>query len=194
MSKYHWIIDNGHGYNTKGKRSPFWPNGSQLFEWEFNRILSHQLVDLLAKNKIEHTLLVPEKEDIPLEERSERADNIEGNTALISIHGNAARSRKAQGMEVYTSPGQTKADPMASILLQELSQLGWAMRYDYWTDDDPDKEAKFHMLMKTKMPAMLSENGFYTNFVECSKMLNPSHQRKIVKAHFQAIKKIEAQL
>lgn len=31
------ILDAGHGYNTKGKRSPVWSDGSQLFEWEFNR-------------------------------------------------------------------------------------------------------------------------------------------------------------
>ena len=30
------IIDNGHGIDTKGKRSPKWADGSQLFEWEFN--------------------------------------------------------------------------------------------------------------------------------------------------------------
>ena len=32
------LLDNGHGYDTPGKRSPIWPDGSQLFEWEFNRV------------------------------------------------------------------------------------------------------------------------------------------------------------
>ena len=31
------ILDNGHGKETSGKRSPIWSDGSQLFEWEFNR-------------------------------------------------------------------------------------------------------------------------------------------------------------
>ena len=31
------ILDNGHGEETAGKRSPVWGDGSQLFEWEFNR-------------------------------------------------------------------------------------------------------------------------------------------------------------
>lgn len=31
------LIDNGHGKETPGKRSPVWPDGSQLYEYEFNR-------------------------------------------------------------------------------------------------------------------------------------------------------------
>ena len=27
------LLDNGHGENTPGKRSPKWSDGSQLFEW-----------------------------------------------------------------------------------------------------------------------------------------------------------------
>ena len=52
-SKYLWILDNGHGgmidgvYQTPGKRSPVWPDGTQLFEGEFNRAI----VDRLMKNK-----------------------------------------------------------------------------------------------------------------------------------------------
>ena len=44
-SKYIWILDNGHGgiingvYQTAGKRSPIWADGTQLFEGEFNRAI-----------------------------------------------------------------------------------------------------------------------------------------------------------
>ena len=31
------LLDNGHGNDTPGKRSPIWPDGSQLLEWQFNR-------------------------------------------------------------------------------------------------------------------------------------------------------------
>jgi N-acetylmuramoyl-L-alanine amidase len=31
------ILDSGHGADTPGKRSPKWPDGSQLFGYEFNR-------------------------------------------------------------------------------------------------------------------------------------------------------------
>ena len=31
------ILDNGHGSETSGKRSPKWADGKQIFEYEFNR-------------------------------------------------------------------------------------------------------------------------------------------------------------
>ena len=37
------LIDNGHGVDTKGKRSPVWPDGRQLFEWEFNRDIAKRV-------------------------------------------------------------------------------------------------------------------------------------------------------
>ena len=43
------LLDNGHGYDTPGKRSPIWPDGSQLFEWEFNRDIVSRIEILLKK-------------------------------------------------------------------------------------------------------------------------------------------------
>jgi hypothetical protein len=49
-SNYLWILDNGHGgmidgvYQTPGKRSPVWPDGTQLFEGEFNRAIVKRLL------------------------------------------------------------------------------------------------------------------------------------------------------
>ena len=58
------LLDNGHGYDTPGKRSPIWPDGSQLFEWEFNRDIVSRIEILLKKAGISCVRLVPEKEDI----------------------------------------------------------------------------------------------------------------------------------
>lgn len=43
------LLDNGHGYDTPGKRSPIWPDGSQLFEWEFNRDIVSRIEILLKR-------------------------------------------------------------------------------------------------------------------------------------------------
>ena len=67
------LLDNGHGYDTPGKRSPIWPDGSQLFEWEFNRDIVSRIEILLKKAGISCVRLVPEKEDISLSERCKRA-------------------------------------------------------------------------------------------------------------------------
>ena len=40
------ILDNGHGINTPGKRSPVWDDGTQLFEWKFNRNIVKELLKI----------------------------------------------------------------------------------------------------------------------------------------------------
>jgi N-acetylmuramoyl-L-alanine amidase len=51
-SKYLWLFDNGHASivdgnpQTEGKRSPKWPDGTQLFEGEFNRAIVQRLMTL----------------------------------------------------------------------------------------------------------------------------------------------------
>jgi hypothetical protein len=37
------LIDNGHGENTPGKRSPVWEDGVQLFEWEYAREIARRV-------------------------------------------------------------------------------------------------------------------------------------------------------
>ena len=37
------VLDNGHGENTPGKRSPKLEDGSQFFEWEFNRDIVNRI-------------------------------------------------------------------------------------------------------------------------------------------------------
>ena len=79
------LLDNGHGYDTPGKRSPIWPDGSQLFEWEFNRDIVSRIEILLKKAGISCVRLVPEKEDISLSERSKRANTIAKQSDCLSL-------------------------------------------------------------------------------------------------------------
>lgn len=188
------ILDPGHGVNTEGKESPQWEDGSKLYEWKFNRIIAKKIMDLLNEKSISFYLVVPEDEDVLLKERASRANEFQkeiGKPCLyISIHGNAADSPKARGFEVFTSPRHTISDVCATIIfrIMEASKL-FKMRADY-QDGDPDKEAKFVILQKTKMAAMLTENGFFTNEAECKKMLTESFQNKIAEVHVKAIEKI----
>ena len=58
---------------------------------------------------------------------------------------------------VYTSPGQTKSDRLADILLSymELEFPDHKLRKDM-SDSDMDKEAAFYVLRKTKMPECMN--------------------------------------
>lgn len=187
------ILDNGHGKETKGKRSPVWPDGSQLLEWEFNRDIVCRLAEMLLLDDRSCEVLVPEMSDVPLTERCRRANEIydreAGNCILISIHGNAGGGT---GWEAYTTRGVTKADGLASLLYdeaeREFARDGWRIRKDF-ADGDADKESDFYILRRTKAPAVLTENFFFDNERDCRLMLSAEGRERIARVHFNAIKR-----
>jgi N-acetylmuramoyl-L-alanine amidase len=191
------ILDNGHGNDTPGKRSPLWPSGTQqLFEWKFNRrIVGHIALALTAyENRgIDCTRLVPENYDVPLAERVARANNIVAasrkdgkDTLLISVHGNAGQGT---GWEVWTTNGQTQSDKFAEIIAQCATTAltpKFPVRKDM-TDGDSDKESNFYILRKTIGPAVLTENLFMDREKDCKYMLSDEGQQAIAKIHVDAI-------
>lgn len=203
LSKYIWILDNGHGgvvgghYLTEGKRSPVWSDGSQLFEGEFNRAVVARITEGLTALNVGYMLLAPEQEDISLTARISRAESFYAHSPLpcilISVHANAG---SGNGYEIFTSKGQTKSDEYAEIFLQTYAHVfpGYKMRKDI-TDGDLDKEANFAILHKTSMPALLTENFFMDNQMECRNILMTKEGRNcIADAHINAIIRIEGRM
>ena len=184
------IIDAGHGNNSRGKRSPIWKDGKQLFEWEFNRDVAERIAHKLGAMYVPNRLLVTEKEDIQLSERCRRVNNIcrihgKDNCILISIHANAGGGT---GFEVFTSTGRTKSDEYATILITEFGYEfpNEKVRTDY-SDGDSDKEAGFYILKHTQCPAILSENMFMDNERDCRKLMDDNFRERIAEAHVRAI-------
>ncbi len=64
------LIDNGHGRETPGKRSP----DGRLLEYAQNRLLAGRIVSALRARGLDASLLVPEENDIPLPERCRRVN------------------------------------------------------------------------------------------------------------------------
>ena len=150
MSKYLYILDNGHGFNTKNKRSKVWQDGTQLLEYQFNRDVVKLLSFMLRKNKIDYEILVPELKNITLKERVRRANKIKIKSILISIHGNWFTDSKVNGFEThyYSKSGKK----IANIFQNEIKILG---------KDRGLKKSNFYILKYTHMTAILTENGFY---------------------------------
>lgn len=192
------LLDNGHGEETPGKRSPVWPDGAQLFEWEFNRDIVRRIVLKCFHAGIRAVTLVPEKTDISLAERCKRAnewyDRAHGDCLVLSIHANAAGANavgKATGFEVYTSPGVTKADAMATKLVAQLQQdfPKIKMRVDM-ADGDPDKEANFYILKHTKAPAILAENLFMDTESDCRLLMSDDFRDKLAESYVSFLKQL----
>lgn len=192
------ILDNGHGENTSGKRSPKFPDGSQFFEYEFNRDIVRRIAQELDDAGIRYEILVPEKKDIPLKERCDRANRIYKQTKkkcfLISVHANAAGNggwMNARGWCVFTSKGKTKSDDIATIMWNEMKNEfpTHKMRLDM-SDGDVDWEANFTILYNTLCPAILTENFFMDNQEDCKLIMSNAGRQKIAQAHVRAIKKV----
>lgn len=86
------ILDNGHGIETPGKRSPVWSDMPQLLEYEFNRDVVKRIANKLKALNIDFRVLVPELSDVSLAERCRRANEIykeRKDSVLISVHANA---------------------------------------------------------------------------------------------------------
>lgn len=163
------LIDPGHGRNTPGKCSP----DGRFREYQYTREIAAAVVARLQALGHDAEVLVPEFEDIPLSERVRRVNAWcrrlgKGNVVLVSVHVDAAGSdgqwHTATGWSCYTSPGQTAGDRLADCLYHAAEKYlqGHKIRTDY-SDGDPDKEAGFYILNRTKCPAALVECGFMDN-------------------------------
>ena len=79
-SNYVWILDAGHGgmiegiYQTEGKRSPVWEDGTQLFEGVSNRDLILRITKELEVRDISYINLVDTEIDTPLKIRTDLAN------------------------------------------------------------------------------------------------------------------------
>lgn len=191
------LMDCGHGginpstslYVTPGKRSPIWDDGTQYFEGVGNRKIGGYVCDILTAQNIKWIRLNHSWMDNSLQSRIDAANIYKGSAFGISIHSNAGGG---EGIEVFTSPGDTPADPMATISVEEFKKLfpGYKTRTDY-KDGDPDKEEKFAMLTHTNHPWFLPEAFFMDNEEECRKILmTESGLRKIAVWHANTIVRI----
>lgn len=193
------LLDNGHGglinglYQTKGKQVR-WKDNEVFYEGEFNRAIVNGIMQELTKLQIPYINLVPEHQDISLRTRVKRANNYAGIPCFyLSIHANAGGGA---GAEFFTSPGDTKSDAIASRFGEAFQQEfpNDRLRTDY-SDGDLDKEARFYVLTKTKMPAVLTESFFMDNYTEYKNYLSTSAGRmRIVDYHVAAIQRINNEL
>ena len=203
---YVWILDNGHGgiidgiYQTAGKRSPKWEDGTQLFEGEFNRAVVKRIIELCKVEGIECINLVDTEKDLSLRWRTDEANDIyrkrqqlDGKKCIyVSVHANGFNKESAHGWSVYTTVGETVSDKIAQILYVKarVEFPDHKMRRDT-RDGDADKEANFWVLRKVVMPSILSENFFMTNREESKLQLSEEGRDRIAKIHFEMIKEVE---
>ena len=109
----------------------------------------------------------------------------------VSIHVTAASDGKwhnATGWEIYTTPGKTKADDLATCIFNaaRYNLKDKKLRTDL-SDGDPDKEANLYVLKHTNCPAVLTENFFMDTKSDVDYLLSDEGFHEITRLHVEGI-------
>lgn len=192
------LIDNGHGVETPGKRSP----DGRLREYRYCREIAAALRARLLAAGVDAELIVPEEKDIPLnsgrDNRVARANKIcgalgAGNCLLVSIHCNAAPPNNGQwhaarGWGVYVSQNaSSNSKRFAGLLADAAAAQGLQVRkpapaQKYWVQS-------LAICRETLCPAVLTENLFQDNRQDVDYLLSEAGRTVIIQLHYDAITK-----
>lgn len=191
------LIDNGHGSDTPGKRSP----DGRLLEYAWARDIAQRLEEALKAKGHDAKRIVPETNNISISTRCKRVNNIcnqvgAKNVVLVSIHNNATSNGSwgtAKGFSVFVSKNaSSNSKKLASMFTDEgvaRNMMGNrsipACKYWTWNWTAND----IGILKGTACPAVLTENGFMDNKEECDYLLSEKGKQDFVDLHVAALEK-----
>ncbi|MCM1293010.1 MAG: N-acetylmuramoyl-L-alanine amidase [Bacteroides sp.] len=185
------LIDNGHGENTQGKRSP----DGRLREYAWAREIAGRIVKTLTARGYDARLITPEATDVALGTRVARVNAIcrqvgAKNALLISVHINAAGNgnswRTASGWSGWVAPNASTASKRLASLLYDQAKARQLQGNravpagQYWTGN-------FAIVRDTVCPAVLTENLFMDNATEVNYLLSEVGKAEITDLHVDAI-------
>ena len=199
MQKIKIILGTAHLSSTPGKRSP----DGKFREYAYSRKVCREVAKRLREAGVDCVIDYLD-DDMPgltssqeLVKRVQIVNKLAKKTdcLYISIHVNASAKSgwdKATGFSVYTSPGETKSDTLATDIFDEatklLKPLGKSLRKDM-SDGDPDFEENFYVLRKTICPAVLTENFFQNSKSDIEFLESEEGFKTVVAYHVNGILK-----
>ncbi len=178
-------VDNGHGMETAGKRTPAIPEdwfgkkkGDYILEKEFNKPTAEYLIGALKRCGMNTVNVSPGTGDIPPKDRYTAANNAKADI-FVSKHYNAATGKwgSANGIETIISQyASDKSKKLAGLVQSELVKEH--KRTDRGVKTDITQSGiNIAVLRYTNMPAVLTESGFMDNLAEAKTMLDPNFQK-----------------
>jgi N-acetylmuramoyl-L-alanine amidase len=170
------FIDPGHGGNDPGATA----NG--LFEKDLTLSIALKLkAELLKYENVQVKLSRENDTYLTLSERAKMANDW-GADIFVSIHINAGGG---VGFESFIFNGNVSEATRANqnVIHQEIIRAtGW--------NDRGKKRENYAVLRETKMPAILTENGFIDNTTDANKLKNDSFLDNIAQGHVNGIVKV----
>lgn len=184
------LIDNGHGFDTKGKCSP----DKRLMEWSYNREIAREVVRRLCAAGMDAELIVKEDRDVSLSERVKRVNTFcrqlgASDCVLVSIHVNAAGCGawlNARGWSGWVAPNASEASKrLARLLYDEAAKRGLQGNRSV----PPEKfwVGNFTVLTRSMCPAVLTENLFQDNREDVEFLLSLEGREAVIDLHTSGI-------
>lgn len=172
------FIDAGHGGSDPGATA----NGFK--EKDICLAISLLIRSILNKKYSGHSAKLSRTTDqtLPLKERTNMA-NKWGAHYLLSIHINAGGGT---GFESFTFNGKYTTKEKTTDL---QNQIHHEMVKETMFRDRGKKEANFHMLRKSSMPALLTENSFIDNKTDARQLKSDVFLHKIAIGHVRGLAK-----
>lgn len=190
------MFDPGHGTReyTAGKRSP----DQSLIEGEWARDMVKRLIKACEEVGIKCFNIVPENEDIARMVRVKRANDIVAKNPAatcyyISVHINAAKNdskwHNATGFTVWVSKGASGKSVELARNIYETAADDFGLSGNRCVPAEKVWRANYDVIYYTKCPAILTENLFMDNIVECEFLKSERGKEIICNYHLVGIMK-----
>ncbi len=166
-------LDPGHGGNDSGA------TGNGLLEKNINLDIALRIRTLLQNNYQNVEVNMSRTSDVArtLDQRTNEA-NAWGADYFLSIHCNAFNG-SARGYEDYihsSLSGSSQTAVYQNIMHDEITKVNQL-------SNRGKKRANFHVLRESRMPALLTENGFIDNASDAALMADSSWRQRVAQGH-----------
>lgn len=185
-------LDNGHGLETLGKRSP----DGMLIEAVYTREIVAEVFARLNSEGYKAKIVTPETQDIPLKERVRRINAVcdefgTSNVVSVSVHVNAAKSdgkwHNARGWCSFVGTKTSSNSKRLARILWERA-IGNGLKGNRWIPNEMYLQKNLSMCNNPKCPAVLVEVSFMDNKEDMEMMLSENGRERIINTIVQGIK------
>lgn len=162
------IVDPGHGGSDPGAIGI-----NDLQEKGIVLAISQQVATLLEQQGVQAILTRTDDRDVELEPRVQMAEQANA-TLFVSIHANSLSMDRpdVNGVETYYySSGEQLAEVVQSSIIQNLN-----------VNDRGVRQARFYVLRRTTMPAILVEVGYVTGSEDAANLSDANFRNRMAQA------------
>lgn len=165
-------VDDGHGRETTGKRTPVQPDGKVMLENEFNSAVAKYLIEELHRCGFRTIETAPGDKDAPLADRVRLANDAKADF-FLSIHANAYKGVMGNhgGIETYVWP-KGDSERIGKIIHAHI--LKGTPKKDRGVKDG----SHLYVIRNTRMPAVLTELGFMDSIEDVDDLRSDAYRRE----------------